>query len=88
MIVDGAADVVGDGRLIASLGPGDAFGEIAVLHDVPRTAAVVADSDLDLFELDRGDLLEALGRHQPSADAAYAVVAGHLASYRPATLGA
>jgi hypothetical protein len=88
VIVDGSADVVGDGRFIAGLGPGDAFGEIAVLRDVPRTAAVVAGSDLVLFELDRDDLLEALGRHQPSADAAYAVVAGHLANYRPATLGA
>ena len=88
VIVGGTADVMGDGRLIARLGPGDAFGEIAVLQDVPRTAAVVADSDLDLFELDRDDLLEALGRHQPSADAAYAVVAGHLSNYRPATVGA
>ncbi len=88
VIVGGTADVVGDGRMIARLGPGDAFGEIAVLKDVPRTAAVVAGSELVLFELDRDDLLEALGRHQPSADAAYAVVAGHLASYRPATVGA
>jgi MFS family permease len=88
VIVGGTADVIGDGRLVTRLGPGDAFGEIAVLQDVPRTASVVADSDLDLFELDRDDLLEALGRHQPSADVAYAVVAGHLANYRPSTVGA
>jgi predicted MFS family arabinose efflux permease len=87
VVVRGTADVVGDGHVVTHLAPGDAFGEIAVLHDVARTASVVADSDLDLFELDRDDLLEALGRHQPSSDAAYAAVAERLARYRPAAVG-
>jgi predicted MFS family arabinose efflux permease len=87
VVVGGTADVVGDDHLVTRLAPGDAFGEIAVLHDVPRTASVVADSDLDLFELDRDDLLGALGRHQPSSDAAYAAVAEHLARFRPAAVG-
>lgn len=38
VIVDGAADVVKDGELVARLGPGDFLGEIALLSDVPRTA--------------------------------------------------
>ncbi len=38
VIEKGAADVVGDGRLVTTLGPGDGFGEIALLRRVPRTA--------------------------------------------------
>ena len=30
VIEDGVADVVGDGQLVARLGPGDGFGEIAL----------------------------------------------------------
>ena len=88
VVVDGTAEVVGDGRLLATVGPGDAFGEIAVLRDVPRTATVRAATDLDLFTLARDDFLTALGRHQPSSDAAYATVAQHMANYRPAGFGA
>jgi len=79
--------VMGDGRLLATVGPGDAFGEIAVLRDVPRTATVRATTDLDLFTLARDDFLTALGRHQPSSDAAFATVARHMANYRPAGFG-
>jgi hypothetical protein len=87
VVVGGRADVVGDGTVVARLGPGDAFGEIAVLQDVPRTASVVAATDLELFELRRDDFLAALGRHQASSDAAYSVVAEHLANFRPVSLG-
>jgi hypothetical protein len=87
VVIDGTAEVLGDGRLVATLGPGGAFGEIAVLHDVPRTATVRAATDLDLFALARDDFLTALGRHQPSSDAAYASVARQMAAYRPAGFG-
>ncbi len=40
VIVDGAADVVKDGELVARLGSGDFVGEIALLTDLPRTATV------------------------------------------------
>jgi CRP-like cAMP-binding protein len=51
MIETGKADVVGDGRLVTTLGPGDGFGEIALLRRVPRTAMVRAVSDLQLQAL-------------------------------------
>ncbi len=43
VIVDGGARVVRDGRTVATLGPGDFFGELSVLDGQPRIAQVVAD---------------------------------------------
>jgi MFS family permease len=88
VVVRGRAEVTGGGRLLATLGPGDAFGEIAVLRDVPRTATVTAVTELEVFELARADFLAALGRHQASADAAYAAVARMLSTFSPAWPGA
>jgi CRP-like cAMP-binding protein len=42
VILDGRTQVLVDGRLVGELLPGDAFGEIALLHDVPRVATVTA----------------------------------------------
>jgi MFS family permease len=52
VIEGGRAEVVGDGRLVATLGAGELVGEIALLRRVPRTATVRALTDLDLRHLD------------------------------------
>ena len=83
VIADGKAEVVGDGALVAVLGPGDSFGEIAVVKDVPRTATVRAATTLDVFELDQDAFLDAIGSSPATSDAAAAAVAGHLANFTP-----
>ena len=52
IIQSGNADVVGDGRTIATVGPGELVGEIALLRHVPRTATVRAVTEMDLRLLD------------------------------------
>ena len=44
VLLEGDADVKKNGRRINRLGPGDFFGEIALVSDTPRTATVVATS--------------------------------------------
>jgi len=53
IIVEGEASVRRNGRLIASLGPGDFFGELAVVAGVPRTATVTAESEMLIETLNR-----------------------------------
>ena len=84
VISDGEATVSVDGVQHARLGPGDSFGEIALLRDVPRTATVTAASELSLLALERDDFIAAVTGHAPSSEAAGAVVSSRLASARPA----
>ena len=53
IIAEGEASVRRNGRLIASLGPGDFFGELAVIAGVPRTATVTAETDMLVETLNR-----------------------------------
>ena len=44
VLLEGKADVKKDGRRLNTLGPGDFFGEIALVSREPRTATVIATS--------------------------------------------
>jgi MFS family permease len=78
VIESGRATVeVGEGET-RELGPGDFFGEIALLRDVPRTATVRARQELRLYALERDDFIAAVTGHAPSRDAADRVVAARL----------
>ncbi len=48
-LLDGEAEVSQGGRPINQLGPGDFFGEVALLDGGMRTATVVAKTDLNLL---------------------------------------
>ena len=70
------------GAAVASLGPGEYVGEIALLHDVPRTATVTASTDVDVFALERDDFLSIMTSHAPSREAAEAVARARLTDLR------
>jgi CRP-like cAMP-binding protein/Zn-dependent protease len=53
VIASGQVEVIKDGELVATRGPGAYFGEIALLADVPRTASVIAKTPGRVFKLDR-----------------------------------
>jgi hypothetical protein len=69
-----------DGTAINELGPGDSFGEIALLHSTARTATVTALEDSRLVELASEPFLAAVASSGDSAAAAAAVVTARLAS--------
>jgi Cyclic nucleotide-binding domain len=58
----GEATVQHGDRVVARLGPGSLFGELAVLDPAPRSADVVATVDTDLLILDRTTLLDLMAR--------------------------
>jgi MFS family permease len=78
LVESGRLRVSVDGSAGRELGPGDSFGEIALLRDVPRTATVAAETDARLQALEREDFLDAVTGHPPSARAADAVVGARL----------
>ena len=83
VIDEGTVHVTAAGALVAALGPGDYFGEIALLRNVPRVASVEARTDVVAYALERPDFLSAVTGHPASAEAAGAAVATRLRSLRP-----
>lgn len=60
IIVEGSAVVRRNGRKIAELGAGDFLGELAVLSGAPRTADVIASTDMVLETLNRREFMSLL----------------------------
>jgi CRP-like cAMP-binding protein len=55
LIMDGRVDVRQGNRTIATLGPGDYFGELALIRETPRTATVIAKDPTTCLALARWD---------------------------------
>ena len=60
IILDGTAEVIHDGTVIATLQPGDFFGEVAVLDGGPRTASVRALDRLRTLGMPNGTFRQLL----------------------------
>jgi CRP-like cAMP-binding protein len=68
VVRSGAVSVERDGERLARLGPGEAFGEIALLLDVPRTASVTALEPTRLLALEAHDFRDLLAGYLGRAD--------------------
>jgi hypothetical protein len=78
LIESGAAEVTARGVVVNLYGPGDSFGEIALLRDVPRQATVRAVENLTLYALERDVFLDAVTGHNEANRLANVVVARFL----------
>jgi hypothetical protein len=78
VVAEGEVDVSQDGRVLTTLGPGQYFGEIALLLDVPRTAGITARTDLGVLSLERDEFIGAVTGHPTSTEAADVVVGARL----------
>lgn len=77
VLASGAVRVERDGRFLRELQtPGDGFGEIALLRDVPRTATVTATTETVLLAIDRASFLSAVTGNPFVLARAETVVAG------------
>ena len=83
VIESGTAEVTGDGRLVATLGQGQGFGEIALLRRVPRTATIRASSALRLQALASDHFLPVVTGFTPSAREAETSVGSMLDRFTP-----
>jgi len=63
IILEGTASVLIDDQPVATLGPGDFFGEVAALDGGPRTASVRAETRLRCVTLPVGGLRQFLLDH-------------------------
>jgi CRP-like cAMP-binding protein len=82
VVGSGEMEVSAKGSVVATIGSGDCFGEIALLENVPRTATVTARTDADLYALEREDLVEAVTGSVSSAETAAALIQERLGELR------
>jgi CRP/FNR family transcriptional regulator, cyclic AMP receptor protein len=79
VILDGTAQVTADGVLLVALGPGDFFGEIAILGDGHRTATVTSTSPVRMLVL--------FGTEFRQLEAAHPAIAAELVAAMQSRLG-
>jgi MFS family permease len=73
VVAGGTVNVFMQGQFVRSMGRAEGFGEIALLADAPRTATVIAATDVDVFAIDRVAFLTAITGHDASRQAAWGV---------------
>ena len=69
IVASGKVEILEGDRPIASLGEGEAFGEMALLSGSSRTATARSASDVELLEIDRKDFARLVAEDQVLAQA-------------------
>jgi MFS family permease len=79
IVASGQARVTRGGEPLRECGPGDYFGEIALLRDIPRTATVTASEEVELYALERAAFIDAATGHAAGREAGEKIVSEQLA---------
>jgi CRP/FNR family cyclic AMP-dependent transcriptional regulator len=85
VLVDGSAEVTKGAKRIATRGPGDFVGEIALLTTTKRTATVTATTPLRCFVMTRGDFRRVLDENPGVERKVMQALAERLLSYADAS---
>jgi MFS family permease len=80
VIDSGRMSLIDDGRPFGELGPGDSFGELALLRSVPRAVTVRVAEDAELAVVPGARFVTAVNGFSGTASAADAVVSQNLAA--------
>ena len=83
LIESGGADVTLGGRHIRNLGPGDYFGEIALIDDGPRSATVVATAEMTCRGMSPWEFKAFVAENPEAAWAVMRTLVGHLRESEP-----
>jgi CRP/FNR family transcriptional regulator, cyclic AMP receptor protein len=67
LILEGSATVRRGGKKVASLGSGNYFGEMALLDRGPRSATIVADTDMEVAVIGQREFMGVLDEVPPVA---------------------
>ena len=81
VIVEGVAEVTKGGKRLVTRGPGEFFGEIALIATVKRTATVTAKTPIRCFILTRGDFRRVLDESPGVQRKVLEALAERVASY-------
>jgi hypothetical protein len=87
VIDTGTVDVLLRGAHVITRGPGEFFGEIALIRDTPRTATVRAAEAVHLVVVDRADFLDSVGAHPRCTHTAHTVAEARMVTAAEAAGG-
>jgi putative ABC transport system ATP-binding protein len=73
LISEGEVEVIRADHEVARLGPGDFFGEVALISGEPRNATVVAVGEIETYVLGKTDFQSALATSQSFRDQLYRI---------------
>jgi CRP-like cAMP-binding protein len=83
VILDGSVEISRGGKRVRTLGPGDFFGELAMLGKVPRTATATTTTPARLVVLGHREFMTLLASHPGIQQTVLKNVAAWVASAEP-----